>query len=418
MGCLERKRYNMKTHRLKIGIISHLVRDYNLGCAALAISNISLMDSVFESNNVDVEYVVILPDPKENIDLSAFTSLKGITDNPYTYETYPRLKKILQKPWLISSSKAVVGCDYIIDLCGGDGYTDNYGLIRLIAESVPVYLANAKKVPICFAPQTIGPFSTKIGKIIAKHTLNQLTRVFVRDTSSFDCCKQQMNLRTEISQVIDVAFALPYKKSYKTTNKIVVGINVSGLLYNGGYNRQNYFSLSFSYKEFIDKIIKVLIADAHYEVHLIAHVISDSVDIDDDYRVCKKLADENTNLILAPKFTSPIEAKNYISGMDIFSGARMHSTIGAISSGVPVIPIAYSRKFNGLYRTLEYPYVIDAKANISCDDAVGMFMNYLERREELVASISNAKEIYTAGLQKYKEELISLFHLNENDTEN
>ena len=151
---------------------------------------------------------------------------------------------------------------------------------------------------------------------------------------------------------------------------------------------------------------------------MIAHVISDTVDIDDDYRVCEKLANENAGIILAPKFISPIEAKNYISGMDIFSGARMHSTIGAISSGVPVIPIAYSRKFNGLYHTLEYPYLIDAKAKISCEDAIEMFMNYLEHREELVASISKAQEIYTAGLRKYKEDLKDLFHLKKSGTEN
>ena len=408
----------MKNNRLTIGIISHLVRDYNLGCAALAISNIALMDSVFKENNVDVRYVVILPEPKEKMNLSAFTSLDGLTVNPYTYATYPRLKRILLSPWLISKSKAVDECDYIIDLCGGDGYTDNYGLIRLMAESVPVYLSKAKNIPICFAPQTIGPFNTRIGQIIAKHTLNKLVRVFVRDFSSFECCKQQLNLSAVVSQVIDVAFALPYKKRYKTNNKIAIGINVSGLLYNGGYNHHNYFSLSFSYKEFIDKLIKILTTDTRYEVHLIAHVISDTVDIDDDYRVCEKLANENAGIILAPKFISPIEAKNYISGMDIFSGARMHSTIGAISSGVPVIPIAYSRKFNGLYHTLEYPYLIDAKAKISCEDAIEMFMNYLEHREELVASISKAQEIYTAGLRKYKEDLKDLFHLKKSGTEN
>ena len=82
-----------------------------------------------------------------------------------------------------------------------------------MAESVPVYLSKAKKIPICFAPQTIGPFNTRIGQIIAKHTLNKLVRVFVRDSSSFECCKQQLNLSTEVSQVIDVAFALPYRKN-------------------------------------------------------------------------------------------------------------------------------------------------------------------------------------------------------------
>ena len=43
-------------------------------------------------------------------------------------------------------------------------------------------------------------------------------------------------------------------------------------------------------------------------------------------------------------------------------GARMHATIGAFSSGVPVIPMAYSRKFNGLFvDTLQYDAMVDMK---------------------------------------------------------
>ena len=48
--------------------------------------------------------------------------------------------------------------------------------------------------------------------------------------------------------------------------------------------------------------------------------------------------------------------------MDFFVGARMHATIGAFSSGVPVVPMAYSRKFNGLFiDTLDYPYICDMR---------------------------------------------------------
>lgn len=40
----------------------------------------------------------------------------------------------------------------------------------------------------------------------------------------------------------------------------------------------------------------------------------------------------------------------------------MHATIGAFSSGVPVVPMAYSRKFNGLFvDTLQYDAMVDMK---------------------------------------------------------
>lgn len=44
----------------------------------------------------------------------------------------------------------------------------------------------------------------------------------------------------------------------------------------------------------------------------------------------------------------------------------MHSTIAAFSSGVPVVPMAYSRKFNGLFiDTLDYNHLVDLKKDDS-----------------------------------------------------
>ena len=395
---------------MKIGLISHLIRDYNLGCSALAVSNIKLLDQIAEENNLKVEYVIILAEPKENINIEKFVSLEQITKNKYSYRTYPRLKKILKQPWSFKKSQAFKDLDLIIDLCGGDGYTDNYGLIRLIAESVPVYGGKINKVPVIFAPQTIGPFNTKIGNIIAKHTLKKIKRIYVRDNKSYECC-QKMNLNNKVKQVIDVAFALPYKKRVLNNKKFNIGINISGLLYNGGYNHNNYFKLSFSYKEFIDRLLETLSKEKNTTIHLISHVIDDKPNVDDDYCICERIKSIYPNMILAPKFKSASDAKEYISGMDLFSGARMHATIAATSSGVPVIPVAYSRKFNGLYDTLEYKFYIDAKSNITEDDAIELFLQYKNNMQELKKSISRAKIIYDEALEEYKNDLSNLLKL-------
>ena len=111
------------------------------------------------------------------------------------------------------------------------------------------------------------------------------------------------------------------------------------------------------------------------------------------------------------KFESAIEAKSYIASMDLFSGARMHATIAATSSGVPVIPVAYSRKFNGLYDTLKYKYYIDAKADITLEEALAMFDEYANDLENLKISLNNARDIYTENLLNYKKTLINVMHL-------
>ena len=91
------------------------------------------------------------------------------------------------------------------------------------------------------------------------------------------------------------------------------------------------------------------------------HVIvrSGSMTGEDDYRASMALAAEFPGTVLAPAFTSPSEAKTYIAGMDFFMGARMHACIAAFSAGVPVIPMAYSRKFAGLFGSIGYGRTVD-----------------------------------------------------------
>ena len=383
--------------KIKIALVSHIIKDDNLGCGALAISNIKLLDDILASMGYCVEYVIAITDNLEQVEMSQFTK------NNCEYRIYPRCKQTLKNPLRLLHTKVFDECDFAINLCGGDGYTDIYSIWRLLAESQLAWIAKMKKVPMFYAPQTIGPFNTKVGNIIAKQTLKKLNCIFVRDHKSYECCCN-LGLKKKTIEVIDVAFALPFSKNEKEHQLTRVGINVSGLLYNGGYNRNNYFGLNFDYAEYVNKLLERLTCMENIEVHLVPHVNSYTNEIEDDYAISKKLA-VKYGCILAPRFTSPIDAKGYISGMDLFSGARMHSTIGALSSGVPVIPVAYSRKFNGLYQALEYPWLIDAKSNITVEEAIEKFFDAMNKIPEIKADVNKAKKIYNYKLQNYKEEL-------------
>lgn len=43
--------------RLKIALVSHIIKEANLGCGALAISNIKLLDQVLDRFIIDAEYI-------------------------------------------------------------------------------------------------------------------------------------------------------------------------------------------------------------------------------------------------------------------------------------------------------------------------------------------------------------------------
>jgi polysaccharide pyruvyl transferase WcaK-like protein len=108
------------------------------------------------------------------------------------------------------------------------------------------------------------------------------------------------------------------------------------------------------------------------------------------------MSKEVPSVTVAPAFTSPSEAKSYIAGMDFFMGARMHACIAAFSSGVPVVPMAYSRKFAGLFGTLGYDETVDCTTQ-SAQDILTHIFSAFERRSELERSLKLAFEL---GLKK------------------
>ncbi len=72
----------------------------------------------------------------------------------------------------------------------------------------------------------------------------------------------------------------------------------------------------------------------------------------------------------------------------------MHACIAAFSSGVPVLPMAYSRKFAGLFGTLGYGACADCKAD-SEEEILAKLKTAFETRNDLRVEAATA---FAAGL--------------------
>ncbi|MBS3960426.1 MAG: polysaccharide pyruvyl transferase family protein, partial [Sandarakinorhabdus sp.] len=96
------------------------------------------------------------------------------------------------------------------------------------------------------------------------------------------------------------------------------------------------------------------------------------------------------------------------SGLDFVVAARMHASIAAWSSGVPVLPVSYSRKFEGLYKALDYPWLVPAKG-LSTDEAVAKSLDAFDRRAEVKADIARGAAAVESGLETYVAYLAQLF---------
>ena len=186
--------------------------------------------------------------------------------------------------------------------------------------------------------------------------------------------------------------------------KVHVGINVSGLLFAGGYTGRNEFGLKMDYAALIRELVAHFTAMDDCRVHLISHVIRPDASVarEDDHAAALRLAEEFPSVIVETPAGDPGAAKSQIAAMDFFLGARMHACIAAFSSGVPVIPMAYSRKFIGLFGTLGYDRVADCRTE-EAGEVFRKIVDGYRDRARLAAEIATASVDIEARLSRYRD---------------
>ena len=341
------------------------INNGNRGCVALTYCSIYLIDKILGHGN----YKLYLTDSGEAPGMHSIS----MGDISISYESVlvPQLYKfkvLLKNLFKLNNVKRIIylfkNADFVLDIGQGDSFADIYGKERYLWIDHVHRLARLVNKKYLLLPQTIGPFTDLAIRRKAIKSIGEAAFVMTRDRQSYDYVKEIAPNQKNLREYIDVAFFLPYKKKTFEEGSIHVGLNISALLWNGGYTRDNQFGLRCDYHRAIRETIEFFLSMPDVTLHLVPHVVLSERYVENDYEVSFDLFEEyhNNRLILAPFFLSPVDAKSYISGLDFFMGARMHATIAAFSSGVPVVPMAYSRKFNGLFiDTLHYDNLVDMK---------------------------------------------------------
>jgi polysaccharide pyruvyl transferase WcaK-like protein len=273
--------------------------------------------------------------------------------------------------------------DIVVDIGEGDSWTDIYGGTRFAFQAGTKIAALALGKPLVLAPQTIGPFNSAIRRRIAFAIMSRSRAVFARDSASFNYLDSGQ-LSTEICEFIDVAFHLPFELKPRNNYKTRIGMNISGL----------------------HQLIEHWSTQHQIEIHLVPHVISPDSN-DDDSSIALEFSARYPQLVVPPPFRSAVEAKSYMSGLDFVVGGRMHACIGAFSAGTPVVPIAYSRKFNGLFDTLGYPHYIDGRT-VNTTAALALILAHFDRREQLSTDLQQGLSLAASRLDEYEAKLATI----------
>ena len=383
----------MPQRALRICLIMHSTRSDNLGVGALTVSEIEIIRRLAREMGRAVQITVM--DWKD-------------ARMPYVSGPDIRILDLDGRAMLnpLGYFATVWRSDLVIDIGAGDSFTDIYGTRRLRRMFVLKFLAHLARTPLVVAPQTIGPFTRVRTKFLARLSLRLSAVVATRDAMS-TAALRDLGVRGAVIEASDVALRLPYDPpaTREPGGLVQVGINVSGLLMGGGYTGKNEFGIALDYPALMRDLIRHF-QGVGAQVHLVPHVIVRGGRMvgEDDARASQVLASEFPGTILAPAFDTPSQAKTYIAGMDFFMGARMHACIAAFSAGVPVIPMAYSRKFEGLFGSIGYTRTVDCTK----EDGATILAKIIAGFENRQALQTEANAALTQGLEKLAKYEVAL----------
>jgi colanic acid/amylovoran biosynthesis protein len=314
--------------------------------------------------------------------------------------------------------RLIDSCDAVLDVSGGDSFSDIYGWKRFSGVYWPKQIALSRHKPLILMPQTYGPYRDAKVLALAESVTRSAAMTWARDPNSFVAMERLLgsNFNPAIHREgVDMAFGLAARdpsghippklaawlvESSRSTP--LVGLNISGLIYNDSARARSNYHFIADYRTVVTDFVAHLLKYTTARVILISHVMDKPGHYESDLEACISVANtvngpQAERLIVAPVDLDQSEAKWIISRLDWFCGTRMHATIAGLSTGVPTAAVAYSDKTLGVFATCGQasqvfdPRTLETEPIIEC-----LMQSFLDRdilRQSLAANLPRVKDL-------------------------
>ncbi len=321
--------------------------------------------------------------------------------------------------------EAIRSAHAVLDVSGGDSFTDLYGPTRFRSMTLPKLITIEQQVPLVLLPQTIGPFDNPSAREVAVRILRSAHAVWSRDAAGVGLLREMLGEAFDDArhrQGVDLAFGLsaepprevdrgPISGWLNVPREQRVAMNVSGLLYNQPDAARRSYGLRADYPAAVRSIASRLARKTDMRVLLTPHVHTAAGDHESDDDAAAKLVrsfdgKHRDRLFVLPRHYGALETKWVIARSAWMCGTRMHSTIAALSSGVPCAAIAYSGKTAGVFETCDMQSHVCDPRRCDTDALVDAVWRSFEQRDRARAALAKALPNVLAAAQRQMDEIV------------
>jgi colanic acid/amylovoran biosynthesis protein len=414
----------------RVCILGASLQTGNMGVSALAASLVKLIQEVHPEAEISFFLGSRTTEPQKLI-----LAGRPVEIGVINYRMSPKAKLREHLAWLILAASlyrmaplaswkesilrsnrrldALKRADFVGNISGGDSFSDIYGLRGFItgcAVSLIVILLGNK---LHLLPQTYGPYKSKISQYLARAIMERSGVILARDRESLTVV-QRMLERNVTGRTIkfcpDVAFALeaaePDMKAIRPPldgkdRRNLVGLNINGLLYNGGYTRDNMFGLALDYRRLVHDVARKLLEQTDCSILFIPHTFAPEGAVESDPQACREVFDSLKEFAGRIHMLHGEHDQHAVKGIiglcSFFIGSRMHACIAALSQGIPTVAVAYSKKFMGVFDSAGMGHmVVDARDTNMADAEDRILSLYRESghiRQDLIHQVESLRTL-------------------------
>jgi colanic acid/amylovoran biosynthesis protein len=293
--------------------------------------------------------------------------------------------------------RSVLNSHLVGEIRGGDSFSDIYGVRGFLVGCLPLLTVVILGRPFVMLPQTYGPFRNRTSRAVAGFLLRRAEELLTRDRN---CIPLVAQLSGRVPKFCpDVAFTLepvepstlPLSPSARLPqDREIIGVNISGLLYMGGYTGRNMFGLFGEYKALVDELVERLLSSTSATVLLVPHVFGSEQEEAACAAILATAHKKYAGRVFA--ISGPLterEVKWAIGRTNFFVGSRMHACIAALSQGIPAVGLAYSDKFLGVFESAGVGDAIVDLRTASNAQVIRMTLDRFARKSEFAAELAS-----------------------------
>jgi len=176
---------------MRIGLMYCSTQSDNLGVQALAYSSMWLLRKACDRLGLDLE-IMTFDGPVGYSNRSLDIAGRSFPVEALSFSGLSLKSFCIGSKMRNELAPAFRKCDLIWDTGGGDSFSDIYGkklfLFLCLLKSVQFTLRKR----VIMAPQTIGPFSNKWVRTLARYTMRRTFRIYSRDAKSSECLRDML----------------------------------------------------------------------------------------------------------------------------------------------------------------------------------------------------------------------------------